>query len=171
MPTYGLGRCPTSVLWTLLLVLIAMPTAWSAPLVTPTPSFPQLFCIDNARIAWELLVFISTNYLLHAASIPVGADIGRYTERVTRKDAFWHKALVSLASLFMPFFALARTIILIAEQIECTGNDILAALHHGAILVVVRDFEKWKPCPEGEIIFTVLPEKFDHRCAESTLLS
>ena len=163
MSTYYLRKRHTVlVLWTILMILLATPVG-SAPLAR-TASLPQLFCLGNARIAWSLLQYLSTNYFLHAASIPVGADIGRYTEMVTRKDAFWHRALVSLASLFMPLFALARTIILIAEQLKCTGDDIRAALHHGALLVVVRNPSRWMPNPDGEVVFTKLPEDFDWQC-------
>lgn len=63
-------------------------------------------------------------------------------------------------SLFTPFFALARTIILIAEQIKCKGDDVRAALHHGALLVVVRG-TNWEPSIEGEVIYARLPDNYE----------
>lgn len=155
------------VLGTILLAQLVAPVG-SVPLAR-VASFPQLFCKRNAEIAWRLLVYLSTSYFLHAASIPVGAEIERYTEMVTRKDAFWHRALLTLGSLFMPLFALARTIILVAEQIKCKDNDIHAALHHGALLVVVTKPAEWKPHPNGEIVFTKLPVGFDYRCGVTCL--
>ena len=102
---------------------------------------------------------MGANYLLHAAAVPASADIGRYTERVTRRDAYRWRIWLGLISLCTPFFALARTIILIAEQLKCKGNDVLAALHHGALLVVVRDSD-WEPSLAGEVIYAKLPEGF-----------
>ncbi|KZT70054.1 hypothetical protein DAEQUDRAFT_238134 [Daedalea quercina L-15889] len=157
MSTRTTMGCAPLVFGLVLLTLLVAP-AKSAP--TITTSIPQYFCYRDATIAWNLLIYLSINYILHAAAIPGGADIGRYTERVTRRDAYRWRMWLSLVSLFLPFFALARTIILIAEQLKCKENDVLAALHHGALLVVVRDSD-WEPSLAGEIIYTRLPDGFD----------
>ena len=138
------------------LVLLAAPTA-TAPTVPTT--VPKYFCFGNAIIAWRLIAYLGANYILHAAAVPAAADIGRYTERVTRRDAYRWRVWLGLISLFTPFFALARTIILIAEQLKCKGNDVLAALHHGALLVVVRDTD-WEPSLAGEVVYAKLPDGF-----------
>ena len=152
------------VLGLLFLAQLLVTPVGSAPLAHSAASLPQIICLDNAVIAWDLLVYLTTNFILHAISVPVGAEIGRYTEMVTqtRTDASAHRILVPLASLFMPFFALARAIILIAEQLKYMEDDIRAALHHGALLVVVRD-STWRP-RDGQIVFVKLPEGFDYQC-------
>ncbi|EPT02117.1 hypothetical protein FOMPIDRAFT_1118799 [Fomitopsis schrenkii] len=139
------------------LVLLTAPTA-SAPTDVPA-TVPQYVCFGNAIVAWKLIAYLGANYLLHAAAVPASADIGRYTERVTRRDAYQWRIWLGLVSLFTPFFALARTIILIAEQLKCKDNDVLAALHHGALLVVVRDTD-WQPSLVGEVIYAKLPDGF-----------
>ncbi|TFY57309.1 hypothetical protein EVJ58_g7098 [Rhodofomes roseus] len=138
------------------LILPASSAPTSRLLLAPIPSY---FCFNNALIGWNLLVYLGTNYFLHSVSIPAGADIERYTQRVTLTQALWWRATLSVVSLFLPFFALARTIILLAEQFKCDGNDVRAALHHGALLVVVRDVN-WEPVDkdDSEIIYTILPK-------------
>lgn len=168
LPMSALPRARHMVLTVgiLLLAQLLVTPVWSAPLVHRAASWPQLICLNNAVIAWDLIVYLTTNFILHAISVPVGADIGRYTTMVTRKDASGHRALVAMAALFMPFFALARAIILIAEQLKYMKDDIRAALYHGALLVIVRDHTKWRlpPTAEGQIIFVKLPEGFNHGC-------
>ena len=137
-------------------VLLVAPAA-TAPVVPAT--VPKYFCFGNAIIAWRLIAYLGANYILHAAAIPASADIGRYTERVTRRDTYRWRIWLGLVSLCTPFFALSRTIILIAEQLKCKGNDVLAALHHGALLVVVRDTD-WEPSLAGEVIYAKLPDGF-----------
>lgn len=126
------------------------------------PPHTKVICYENAIAAWSLLVYITTNYIAHAAAVPVAAEVGRYTERVTRRDrGYW----TQLISLFLPFGALARTVILIAEHVRCKGNDVLAALHHGALLVVVR-CAGWEPSTDGEIVFVRLPPGIDSEKSE-----
>ncbi|KAI0728447.1 hypothetical protein C8Q72DRAFT_779816 [Fomitopsis betulina] len=139
-------------------VLLAAPVV-SAPQVTAVIPASQYFCFGNAIVAWKFLAYLGTNYLLHAAAVPSSVDIGRYTERVTRRDAYRWRIWLGLVSLFTPFFALSRTIILIAEQLKCKGDDVRAALHHGALLVVVRD-TNWEPSLAGEVIYAKLPDGF-----------
>ncbi|KAH9836242.1 uncharacterized protein C8Q71DRAFT_848476 [Rhodofomes roseus] len=132
------------------LILPASSAPTSRLLLAPIPSY---FCFNNALIGWNLLVYLGTNYFLHSVSIPAGADIERYTQRVTLTQALWWRATLSVVSLFLPFFALARTTILLAEQFKCKGNDVRAALQHGALLVVVRGVD-WEPGEKDEIIYT-----------------
>ena len=128
----------------------------------------KVICYQNAIAIWNFLVYITTNYIAHAAAVPIAAEVGRYTERVTRRDrGYW----TQLISLFLPFGALARTIILIAEHVRCRGNDVLAALHHGALLVVVR-CAGWEPSTDGEIVYVRLPSSIDsekYECVASSL--
>ncbi|KAI0728462.1 hypothetical protein C8Q72DRAFT_917675 [Fomitopsis betulina] len=138
----------------MLLALSTVSVACLALLATPVvsaslvPTIPNYFCYGDAVVAWNLIVYFGTNYFLHAAAVLSSIDIGRYTERL------------GLVSLFTPFFALARTIILIAEQIKCKGDDVRAALHHGALLVVVRG-TNWEPSIEGEVIYARLPDNYE----------
>ncbi|KZT69095.1 hypothetical protein DAEQUDRAFT_811557 [Daedalea quercina L-15889] len=125
-----------------------------APLTDPVPTF---VCYQNAIAIWNFLVYITTNYVAHAAAVPIAAEVGRYTERVTRQDrGYW----TQLISLLLPFGALARTVILIAEHVRCKRNDVLAALHHGALLVVVRTVG-WEPSTRGEVVYVRLPPGLD----------
>ena len=129
-------------------------------------SIPSGACYADAIIVYNLANYFISNYVIHASAIPVGADIGRYAQRVTRQDGWlWHLWL-AIISLFLPFFALARTTILIAQQLRCKGNGVLAALQHGALLVVVRA-KGWKPGTKDEIIYTRLPEGFSFRHGSS----
>ena len=117
------------------------------------PPHPRFICYQNAIAIWNFLVYVTTNYIAHAAAVPIAAEVGRYTERVTRRDrGYWTQLIL----LFLPFGTLARTVILIAERVRCKGNDVLAALHHGALLVVVRR-PGWEPSTDGEIVFVRLP--------------
>ncbi|KAH9836095.1 uncharacterized protein C8Q71DRAFT_66044 [Rhodofomes roseus] len=142
---------------------LASPTL-SAP-AQEIPAVPSFICHQNSIAIWNFLVYITTNYITHAAAVPISAEVGRYTERVTRRDrGYW----TQLISLFLPFGALARTIILIAEHVRCKGNDVLAALHHGALLVVVRS-PGWEPPTSGEIVFAQLPPGTDNEKAEYVL--
>ena len=70
--------------------LLVAPAA-AAPVVPAT--VPKYFCLGNAIIAWRLIAYLGANYILHAAAIPSSVDIGRYTERVTRRDTYrWDMA-------------------------------------------------------------------------------
>lgn len=117
-------------------------------------------CYTDAVILYNLATYIISNYGIHAATIPVGADIGRYAQRVTRQDGWQWNLWLLLISFFLPFFALSRTSILIAQQFRCRGNGVLVALQHGGIIVVVRN-KDWKPGPKGQVVFVRLPHDFE----------
>ena len=117
-------------------------------------------CYTDAVILYNLATYIISNYAIHAATIPIGADIGRYAQRVTRQDGWQWNLWLFLISFFLPFFALSRTSILIAQQIRCRGNGVLVALQHGGIIVVVRN-STWEPGPEDQMVFVRLPDDFD----------
>ena len=139
---------------------IVLPTTSDVLTSSPLSSIQSLICYNNAVVAWKLLVYLVTNYLLHAISISTRADIGRYSERVTLIGiaAIRWQATLAIASFFLPMFALARTIIVIAEQLNYSGQDVLAALHHGALFVMVRNRE-WKPptaSPETGFVYASL---------------
>lgn len=77
----------------MLLALSTVSVACLALLATPVvsaslvPTIPNYFCYGDAVVAWNLIVYFGTNYFLHAAAVLSSIDIGRYTERVTRRDA------------------------------------------------------------------------------------
>ncbi|KAH9932934.1 uncharacterized protein B0H18DRAFT_1208267 [Fomitopsis serialis] len=116
-------------------------------------------CYADAVIIYNLASYLISNYAIHASAIPIGADIGRYTQRVTRQDGWLWNLWLTTISLFLPFFALARTLILVAQQLKSEGDGVLAALHHGALLVVVRDTD-WKPGKSDQFVYTRLPHDF-----------
>ena len=143
-----------------LLILSVMPPASAIPVsLEGAITITSGACYTDAIIVYNLANYFISNYVIHASAIPVGADIGRYAQRVTRHDGWlWHLWL-SIISLFLPFFALARTTILIAQQLRCKGNGVLAALQHGALLVVVRH-KDWEPGSKDGIVYTRLPDDF-----------
>ena len=116
-------------------------------------------CYTDAVILYNLATYLISNYAIHAATIPTGADIGRYAQRVTRQDGWRWNFWLLIISLFLPFFSLSRTAILVAQQVRCHGNGVLVALQHGGIIVVVRN-KSWKPHPDGQVVFVRLPDDF-----------
>lgn len=159
---------PQVILELPLLTLSMMPPARALPIpLEGTLSITSGACYTDALIIYNLASYFISNYVIHASAIPVGADIGRYAQRVTRQDGWlWHLWL-AIISLFLPFFALARTTILIAQQLRCKGNGVLAALQHGALLVVVRD-KNWEPSTEDEVVYTRLPAGFQNQRSSDT---
>lgn len=143
-----------------LFILCVMPPASAAPVsLEGALSITSGACYADAIVVYNLANYFISNYVIHASAIPVGADIGRYAQRVTRHDGWlWHLWLATI-SLFLPFFALARTTILIAQQLRCKGDGVLAALQHGALLVVVRD-KGWQPGSKEDIVYTRLSDGF-----------
>ncbi|KZT69205.1 hypothetical protein DAEQUDRAFT_765741 [Daedalea quercina L-15889] len=168
MLTYALSRFSASrsnvhsiLVLALVLSLVVVCPAGAAPVTLEGAiSITSGACYADVLIIYNLVSYLISNYVTHASAIPVGADIGRYAQRVTRQDGWLWNLWLSIIALFLPFFALARTTILIAQQIRCKGDGVLAALQHGALLVVVRTKE-WEPSEKDEIVYTRLPEGFD----------
>ncbi|KZT07027.1 uncharacterized protein LAESUDRAFT_743071 [Laetiporus sulphureus 93-53] len=145
-------RFPSIVLY-ILSCMCLITSAISAPVAAAIS--PSLICYQNATVIWKSLIFFAMNYVAHAASVPTSAEVGRYTRHVTLQRHFpW----ASIICLFLPFGGLARAILVTAQQLRWNGDDIRAALAHGALLVVART-ERWTPLRGvTETVFVRLPE-------------
>ncbi|KAH9915835.1 uncharacterized protein B0H18DRAFT_885508 [Fomitopsis serialis] len=172
MPTHKWNRATTSrlqqpeyVLSLLTATLLAaiLPAASGAPAVlleriVATRSSGA--CPEDAAIIYSLASYLVSNYAIHVGTVFLGADTGQDTEWVTRRDAWVYSLWLAAISLFLPYFSLARTLILIVQKSRCGSNGLLAALYHGALLVVVRD-PQWEPAAdEPSVVYTRLPQGF-----------
>ncbi|EED80735.1 predicted protein [Postia placenta Mad-698-R] len=128
-------------------------TTHGAPLGLDT----SLYCPKNLDILWNLAKFLGTNYIAHAISVPLAAEVGRFTQRVTvRSPTHW----AAIVSLFLPFGGLGRAILLVAEHLESLNDNVRAALKHGSIHIITRT-EMWQPPDDREeIVFVRLPPKW-----------
>ena len=156
-------RLAASLAIATLATCIVLPTTSDVPTSSPLSSIQSLICYNNAVIAQKLLVYLVTNYLFHAISSSTHADIGRYSERVTwigSPAICWQTAL-AFASFILPTFSVARAIITIAEQWKYSGQDdgVFAALHRGALFVLVRD-KTWELLASARetTIYAMVPE-------------
>ncbi|KAH9836233.1 uncharacterized protein C8Q71DRAFT_761316 [Rhodofomes roseus] len=146
-----------------LFILVVIVPARAAPVpLEGAVTIDTSACYVDALIVYNLASYLISNYVIHAAAIPVGADIGRYAQKVTRQDGWRWNLCLNTISLFLPFFALSRTLILLAQQVRSKGNGVLAALQHGALLVVVRA-PKWKPSTRDEFVYTKVPDEFSQQ--------
>ncbi|KAH9932952.1 uncharacterized protein B0H18DRAFT_870933 [Fomitopsis serialis] len=170
MPTHKWNRATTSRLQQYVLSLLTatllaaiLPAASGAPAVlleriVATRSSGA--CPEDAAIIYSLASYLVSNYAIHVGTVFLGADTGQDTEWVTRRDAWVYSLWLAAISLFLPYFSLARTLILIVQKSRCGSNGLLAALYHGALLVVVRD-PQWEPAAdEPSVVYTRLPQGF-----------
>ncbi|TFY68105.1 hypothetical protein EVJ58_g1200 [Rhodofomes roseus] len=154
-----LSRLSFQVVLALFLVIVIAPARAAPVSLEGTVTVDTSACFADAVIIYNLASYLVGNYVIHAAAIPVGADIGRYGQKVTRRDNWRWNLWLNTISLFLPFFALSRTLILLAQQVRSDGDGVLAALLHGALLVVVRAPD-WQPSTRDEVVYTRLPTKF-----------
>ncbi|KZT70055.1 hypothetical protein DAEQUDRAFT_765079 [Daedalea quercina L-15889] len=151
----------------------AIARRWRLPLTLSLPLITILACAtpisrevavssgacsttSNVVTVYNLLIYLVGNYAIHAAAIPLGAEVGGDAEQVTRQWAWPWTAWLTTLSLFLPFSALTRSIVLIVQQYKYRDNSVLAALQHGALLVVVRNTD-WEPHSSDEVVYTWLP--------------
>ncbi|KAI0918317.1 hypothetical protein AcV5_002331 [Taiwanofungus camphoratus] len=147
---------------------------WSIPLLgyltvpaVAAPVYPSVACYQDALIVWDMLVFFFTNFVAHAGSVPVRAEVGRFTRNVPlRRSTPW----AAVIALFLPFAGLARAILLIGQHLRWGQDDVHTALVHGALLIVCRTSD-WQPSVgRPELVYVKLPRNY-HTLTEAEAAS
>ncbi|CCM06003.1 uncharacterized protein FIBRA_08246 [Fibroporia radiculosa] len=140
----------------LLVVSSLFMLALSAPLPSQLVEVPQLICSRNIETIKDLLVFYGTSYVAHAISVPSG-EVGRYTKRAAIRFSFPYTSIISF---FLPFGGLARSILLINQQLKWRKKHLHAALVHGTLLLLART-EGWAPSEtEDEFVYVKIPPAY-----------
>lgn len=125
--------------------------------LTVAASLPMCSTTSDAVIVFNLLTYLVSNYGIHAAAVPLGAETAVHAPQVTRRRGYVWAAWMAILSLLLPFSTFTRSMLLIIQQYRSDGNSIVAALYHGALLVVVRDANHWRPNTQPEIVYAKLP--------------
>ena len=142
--------------------LLAATLASAAPVVlenalTVSTSLPMCSNTSDAVVVFNLLTYLVSNYGIHAAAVPLGAELAMHAPQVTRRRRYVWAAWMIILSLLLPFATSTRSMLLIIQQYQSEGNSIVAALYHGALLVVVRA-KNWKPSTQPETVYAKLPQ-------------
>ena len=125
--------------------------------LTVAASLPMCSTTSDAVIVFNLLTYLVSNYGIHAAAVPLGAETAVHAPQVTQRRGYVWAAWMAILSFLLPFSAFTRSMLLIIQQYQNKDSSILAALYHGALLVVVRDARCWEPSTRHEIIYAKLP--------------
>lgn len=155
-----------SLATSLLLFCFLLVPVLSAPIRSPFGPEIAFFYRTSVECAWHLILFYVTNFIAHTASVPLTVEIEGPTQyRSLSRGQFPWAALISL---FLPFRALGRDILLIAQTRK---DSVESALAHGTLLVLARN-EEWKPPMDREDqVFIKLPEHYESLPQDSNLPS
>ncbi|PCH43193.1 hypothetical protein WOLCODRAFT_153255 [Wolfiporia cocos MD-104 SS10] len=146
------------VAWSVVFLCFLIESVHSLP-VRREPSL----CIRDGQMIWNLLVFLTTNYASHAATVP-GIPGGK-----------WHDhLLLNLIALFLPFAGLGRSVSLVLDRILLGRHQLYQAWAGRALAFVCRKAD-WEP-PEGreDVVFAQLPigyHDIDETVAEASYAS
>lgn len=118
-------------------------------------------CRQNEQIVWDLLVFLATNYLAHAGTVPHTLDIGTYIsigKGRFKTSIYWPPIL----ALFLPFSGALRFafMMLAASCASLVLGDVGVAMLSGAMIIVARTSLWEPPIDREELVYVQLPEGF-----------
>lgn len=118
-------------------------------------------CRQNEQIVWDLLVFLATNYLAHAGTVPHTLDIGTYIsigKGRFKTSIYWPPIL----ALFLPFSGALRSafMMLAASCASLVLGDVGVAMLSGAMIIVARTSLWEPPIDREELVYVQLPEGF-----------
>ncbi|CCM04104.1 uncharacterized protein FIBRA_06264 [Fibroporia radiculosa] len=116
--------------------------------VLSAPISASVVCYKNALVWWDMLVFLGSNFIAHAATVPTTAGAKPYD------TLLW-----TIVVLFLPFAGLGRSWGMIKRYVSVhDGDNVQLALARGALVFVARN-EKWEPSDmHEELVYIKLPE-------------
>ncbi|PCH44918.1 hypothetical protein WOLCODRAFT_145239 [Wolfiporia cocos MD-104 SS10] len=109
----------------------------------------SIFCVSGGRRCWNLLIFLSTNFFAHAASVPSisgGGDL--------------MNCMSTLLAVFLPFTGLGYSLRLLSSYILLHGNKMQEAMAPGALAVVCRT-SQWEPLSQEDLVYIRIPDSYD----------